>query len=116
MNKLRQRGRHRSAHDSALSELSPATIDLFGADQSSNTATFYSSGPQGRYEEESEDDHRLYGQNYKVLEVVDGSCRRRKCPCSTPERGAARRLHQDSNAGEGPLEQRWMERPESTSA
>ena len=49
------------------------TIDLFGADQSSNAATFYSSGLKGRYEEgKRADDHVLRGQNYKVLEVRDG--------------------------------------------
>jgi benzoyl-CoA 2,3-epoxidase subunit B len=46
------------------------TIDLFGADQSSNAATFYSSGLKGRYEEGKRvDDHMLKGQTYKVLEV-----------------------------------------------
>jgi benzoyl-CoA 2,3-dioxygenase component B len=46
------------------------TIDLFGADQSSNAATFYSSGLKGRYEEgRRSDDHILKGQTYRVLEV-----------------------------------------------
>jgi len=46
------------------------TIDLFGADQSSNAATFYSSGLKGRFEENKRpDDHILKGQTYKVLEV-----------------------------------------------
>jgi benzoyl-CoA 2,3-dioxygenase component B len=49
------------------------TIDLFGADQSSNAATFYSAGLKGRYEEgKRTDDHRLHGQTYRVLEVQDG--------------------------------------------
>ena len=49
------------------------TIDLFGADQSSNAATFYSSGLKGRYEEgKRSDDHVLKGQTYKVLEVQNG--------------------------------------------
>ena len=49
------------------------TIDLFGADQSSNAATFYSSGLKGRFEEgKRTDDHVLKGQTYKVLEVQDG--------------------------------------------
>ena len=49
------------------------TIDLFGADQSSNAATFYSSGLKGRYEEgKREDDHILKGQTYKILEVQGG--------------------------------------------
>jgi len=46
------------------------TVDLFGADQSSNAATFYSSGLKGRFEEgKRPDDHILKGQTYKVLEV-----------------------------------------------
>jgi len=50
------------------------TIDLFGADQSSNAATFYSSGLKGRYEEgKRTDDHQLKGQTYKVLEVQNGA-------------------------------------------
>lgn len=49
------------------------TIDLFGADQSSNAAIFYSSGLKGRYEEgKRDDDHVLKGQTYKVLEVQNG--------------------------------------------
>jgi benzoyl-CoA 2,3-dioxygenase component B len=49
------------------------TIDLFGADQSSNAAIFYSSGLKGRYEEgKRADDHVLKGQTYKVLEVGVG--------------------------------------------
>ena len=46
------------------------TIDLFGADESSNAAIFYNSGLKGRYEETKRgDDHRLQGQTYKVLGV-----------------------------------------------
>ena len=38
------------------------TLDLFGADQSSNAATFYSSGLKGRFEEDKrDDDHVLKG-------------------------------------------------------
>jgi benzoyl-CoA 2,3-dioxygenase component B len=49
------------------------TIDLFGADQSSNAAIFYSSGLKGRFEEgKRSDDHVLKGEHYKVLDVQDG--------------------------------------------
>ena len=49
------------------------TIDLFGADQSSNAAIFYSSGLKGRYEESKRtDDHALKNDGYKILEVKDG--------------------------------------------
>ncbi len=46
------------------------TIDLFGADQSSNAATFYSSGLKGRFEEgKRADDHRLHDHGYRILQV-----------------------------------------------
>jgi len=49
------------------------TVDLFGADQSSNAAAFYSSGLKGRFEEgKRTDDHVLKGANYRLLHVVDG--------------------------------------------
>ncbi|HWI12475.1 MAG TPA: benzoyl-CoA 2,3-epoxidase subunit BoxB [Burkholderiaceae bacterium] len=49
------------------------TIDLFGADQSSNAAIFYSAGLKGRFEETKRtDDHLLKGEGYKILEVKDG--------------------------------------------
>jgi benzoyl-CoA 2,3-dioxygenase component B len=49
------------------------TIDLFGADQSSNAATFYSSGLKGRFEEgKRTDDHVLKGQHYRILDVQNG--------------------------------------------
>ena len=57
------------------------TIDLFGADESSNAATFYSSGLKGRYEEgKREDDHVLKGQTYKVLEAKDGQLVEKEVP------------------------------------
>jgi benzoyl-CoA 2,3-dioxygenase component B len=49
------------------------TVDLFGADQSSNAAIFYSSGLKGRYEETKlGDDHLLKGDTYPILQVQDG--------------------------------------------
>ncbi|HEX4243643.1 MAG TPA: benzoyl-CoA 2,3-epoxidase subunit BoxB [Steroidobacteraceae bacterium] len=49
------------------------TLDLFGADVSSNAATFYSSGLKGRFEEgKIEDDHLLKDATYPVLQVADG--------------------------------------------
>ncbi len=57
------------------------TIDLFGADESSNAATFYSTGLKGRYEEgKRQDDHVLKGQHYKVLNVVDGKLQEKDVP------------------------------------
>jgi benzoyl-CoA 2,3-dioxygenase component B len=49
------------------------TIDLFGADESSNAATFYTTGLKGRFEEGKRmDDHLLKGGTYKVLAVQGG--------------------------------------------
>jgi benzoyl-CoA 2,3-dioxygenase component B len=49
------------------------TMDLFGADVSSNAATFYSTGLKGRFDETKiDDDHQLTGATYPVLEVRDG--------------------------------------------
>ncbi|TMH09729.1 MAG: benzoyl-CoA 2,3-epoxidase subunit BoxB [Betaproteobacteria bacterium] len=57
------------------------TIDLFGADQSSNAATFYSAGLKGRYEEtKRDDDHVLKGGSYKILEVKDGALIEKEVP------------------------------------
>ncbi len=57
------------------------TIDLFGADESSNAAIFYSSGLKGRYEESKRaDDHQLKGQTYKVLNVAGGQWVEREVP------------------------------------
>jgi benzoyl-CoA 2,3-dioxygenase component B len=57
------------------------TIDLFGADESSNAATFYSTGLKGRYEEgKRTDDHVLKGQTYRVLEVRNGQLVEKEVP------------------------------------
>jgi benzoyl-CoA 2,3-dioxygenase component B len=57
------------------------TIDLFGADESSNAATFYSTGLKGRFEEgKRTDDHLLRGQTYRVLAVQDGRLVEREVP------------------------------------
>jgi benzoyl-CoA 2,3-dioxygenase component B len=48
-------------------------MDLFGADVSSNAATFYSTGLKGRFDETRiGDDHLLIGASYPVLEVREG--------------------------------------------
>lgn len=57
------------------------TIDLFGADESSNAATFYSTGLKGRYEEgKRTDDHQLRGLSYKVLNVQNGQLVEKEVP------------------------------------
>ncbi|MGH6609040.1 MAG: benzoyl-CoA 2,3-epoxidase subunit BoxB [Burkholderiaceae bacterium] len=60
---------------------SSVTIDLFGADQSSNAAIFYSSGLKGRFEEtKRNDDHVLKNASYKVLDASSGSLVEREAP------------------------------------
>jgi benzoyl-CoA 2,3-dioxygenase component B len=57
------------------------TIDLFGADESSNAATFYSSGLKGRFDEgKRTDDHLLRGQSYKVLNAAGGQLVEKEVP------------------------------------
>jgi benzoyl-CoA 2,3-dioxygenase component B len=57
------------------------TIDLFGADESSNAAIFYSSGLKGRYEEgKRAGDHVLKGHTYKVLETRNGQLVEKEVP------------------------------------
>ena len=57
------------------------TIDLFGADESSNAATFYNAGLKGRFEEtKRDDDHRLHGRGYPVLAGAEGRLVEREVP------------------------------------
>jgi len=57
------------------------TIDLFGADESSNAATFYSTGLKGRFEEgKRADDHQLRGQTYRVLQAQGGQLVEKEVP------------------------------------
>ena len=57
------------------------TLDLFGADLSSNAATFYTTGLKGRYfERRIKDDHLLRDAHYPVLEAVDGKLLARDAP------------------------------------
>jgi benzoyl-CoA 2,3-dioxygenase component B len=81
------------------------TIDLFGADQSSNAAIFYSSGLKGRFEEgKRTDDHVLKGGSYKILEVKDGALVEREVPMLNALNEVLRDDYiRDSSAGVG----RW---------
>ncbi|MEB2348906.1 MAG: benzoyl-CoA 2,3-epoxidase subunit BoxB [Comamonadaceae bacterium] len=57
------------------------TIDLFGADESSNAAIFYSTGLKGRFEEgKRSDDHLLKDHTYKVLNVANGQLSEKDVP------------------------------------
>ncbi len=51
----------------------PLTLDLFGAEISTNSANFYNAGLKGRFQETKiDDDHRLTNSTYPVLKMVDG--------------------------------------------
>ena len=57
------------------------TLDLFGADQSSNAATFFSSGLKGRFEEGKRgDDHVLKDHTYRILDLQDGRLVEKEVP------------------------------------
>lgn len=57
------------------------TVDLFGADESSNAATFYTTGLKGRYaESKRKDDHILKNDGYPVLDLRDGKLIEREVP------------------------------------
>ncbi|MFT5738738.1 MAG: benzoyl-CoA 2,3-dioxygenase component B [Gammaproteobacteria bacterium] len=57
------------------------TIDLFGADESSNAATFYSTGLKGRYKEgHRADDHILKDDGYPILDIRDGKLVEKEVP------------------------------------
>jgi benzoyl-CoA 2,3-epoxidase subunit B len=81
------------------------TLDLFGADQSSNAAIFYSSGLKGRFEESKrDDDHVLSGAHYSILDVKDGKLVQREVPMLNALNEVLRdNFIKDSEAGIG----RW---------
>lgn len=57
------------------------TVDLFGADESSNAATFYSTGLKGRFEEgKRNDDHLLKDSTYRVLQAAGGQLVEKEVP------------------------------------
>ena len=57
------------------------TVDLFGADESSNAATFYSTGLKGRYtERKRNDDHVLKNDSYSVFESRDDKLIEKQVP------------------------------------
>jgi benzoyl-CoA 2,3-dioxygenase component B len=57
------------------------SLDLFGAETSTNAANYFASGLKGRFQEEDrDDDHLLRDATRTVMEVRDGSIARREVP------------------------------------
>ncbi len=49
------------------------SLDLFGAETSTNAANYFASGLKGRFQEEKrDDDHQLHGDSRRVPDFVDG--------------------------------------------
>jgi benzoyl-CoA 2,3-dioxygenase component B len=84
--KIRAAGRDRPAdHPAYLNFHFSVTMDLFGADVSSNAATFYTTGLKGRYEETKQtDDHLLNDASYPCWKSMTASWSRSRRPTSTP--------------------------------
>ena len=60
------------------------SLDLFGAEISTNAANSYTAGLKGRFHETRiDDDHRLTGATYPVLKLVDGKVERVEEPALT---------------------------------
>jgi benzoyl-CoA 2,3-dioxygenase component B len=57
------------------------SLDLFGAETSTNAANYFAAGLKGRYQEERrDDDHRLHDAERAVPAVVDGAVGERTVP------------------------------------
>ena len=60
------------------------SLDLFGQEISTNAANAFNAGIKGRYmENRIEDDHKLSGDTYKVLDLDDGNLVERDVPALT---------------------------------
>ena len=83
------------------------SLDLFGAETSTNAANYFAAGLKGRFQEERrDDDHRLHDATARR---ADGRRRRRSATrevagAGGAQRDAARRLHRRLPEGRRPLE------------
>jgi len=60
------------------------TLDLFGAEISTNSANYYNAGLKGRFgENKINDDHRLTEATYPVMKYIDGKITRVEVPALT---------------------------------
>jgi benzoyl-CoA 2,3-epoxidase subunit B len=57
------------------------SLDLFGAERSTNAANYFAAGLKGRFQEASRrDDHRLHGETQMVAELLEGRIEARPAP------------------------------------
>jgi benzoyl-CoA 2,3-dioxygenase component B len=62
----------------------PLTLDLFGAEISTNSANYFNAGLKGRFgEAKIDDDHQLTNATYPVLKFIDGKIVREDVPALT---------------------------------
>ena len=62
----------------------PLTLDLFGAEISTNSANYYNAGLKGRFgETRIDDDHKLTNATYPVLKFIDGKIVKEDVPALT---------------------------------
>ena len=82
------------------------SLDLFGAETSTNAANYFAAGLKGRFQEERrDDDHRLHDAVRDVPAMVDGAVGDAVGPgAGRAQRDAARRLHRRLPEGRRPLE------------
>ena len=60
------------------------TLDLFGAEESTNAANAFTAGLKGRYHEDTlEDDHRLHDATYPILTTANGGFASARRPALT---------------------------------
>jgi benzoyl-CoA 2,3-dioxygenase component B len=60
------------------------SLDLFGAETSTNAANYFGAGLKGRFhEDDRDDDHRLLGETVSVAGVEDGAIVEREVPALT---------------------------------
>jgi benzoyl-CoA 2,3-dioxygenase component B len=60
------------------------TLDLFGAEISTNSANYFNAGLKGRFQETKiDDDHRLTNATYPILKFIDGKIVKEDVPALT---------------------------------
>jgi benzoyl-CoA 2,3-dioxygenase component B len=83
----------------------PLTLDLFGAEISTNSANYYNAGLKGRFgETKIDDDHQLTDATYPVMKFIDGKIVEEHVPALT---ALNMRLRDDYSADCAKGVERW---------